>query len=82
MRAEDLKQEDNQDAKAEPELVVEYSSVFDNYIPFDDYSELGWKEANDLVGEIGGWREYARLIQEEARKQAKQNSQDSGGGKP
>ena len=38
--------------------------------PFADYRLLGeetvgnWRAANDEVGRIGGWREYAREVQE------------------
>ena len=38
--------------------------------PFADYRALGeetvgnWRRANDEVGRIGGWREYAREVQE------------------
>ena len=42
--------------------------------PFADYRVLGdeavgnWRAANDEVGRIGGWREYAREIQENESK--------------
>jgi hypothetical protein len=32
----------------------------ENYKPFADETLIPWKEANDTVGRIGGWREYAR----------------------
>lgn len=63
----------------QPRLVIDYSSVFDTYVPFDDIPEIGWKEANDRVGQIGGWREYARLVQEEAKKAAELESDKEGG---
>jgi hypothetical protein len=42
--------------------------------PFDGYRKLGeepvgnWRSANDEVGRIGGWREYAREAQESGPK--------------
>jgi len=59
--------------------VLQYSSVFDNYIPFDDMPDIGWKEANDNVGQIGGWRAYAKIVQEEAKKKAEIETQESEG---
>jgi hypothetical protein len=38
---------------------VRYRSAFSGYRPLAD-DRLGWKEANDEVGRIGGWRAYAR----------------------
>lgn len=61
-----------------PALVLDYSSVFDNYIPFDEVPEIGWREANDNVGQIGGWRAYLKLVQEEAKKKAEQEKQQKG----
>jgi hypothetical protein len=34
------------------------------YQPFSDEKVVSWKEANDTVGRIGGWREYARESQQ------------------
>ncbi len=41
-----------------------YISVFDDYVPFDYVPDIGWREANDRVGEIGGWRAYLEIVQE------------------
>ena len=41
--------------------------------------DVDWKEANDNVGQIGGWRAYAKLVQEEAKKKAESEAQDKGG---
>lgn len=38
---------------------VAYRSAFSGYQPLAD-GKVGWKEANDEVGRIGGWRTYAR----------------------
>lgn len=64
--------------RSEPALVIQYSSVFDDYIPFDEIPDIGWKEANDNVGQIGGWRAYAKLVQEEAKKKAELEAKENG----
>lgn len=37
-----------------------YRPVFGGYQPYTDQAVGNWREANDAVGRIGGWREYAR----------------------
>jgi hypothetical protein len=37
-----------------------YRSAFDGYRGFEDAPPVPWREANDNVGRIGGWRAYAR----------------------
>lgn len=37
-----------------------YRSAFDGYRAYDDPRLLAWRDANDLVGRIGGWKAYAR----------------------
>ena len=37
-----------------------YRSAFEGYRPFKDQPVQSWREANDLVGQIGGWQAYAR----------------------
>lgn len=39
---------------------VEYQSPFAEYRPLGDDKNTAWKDANDTVGKIGGWRAYAR----------------------
>ena len=39
---------------------LEFRSAFEGYKPYTDEKTIDWKRANDNVGEIGGWREYAR----------------------
>lgn len=46
------------------ESSIGYSSVFDSYVPFDHVPDINWREANDKVGEIGGWRAYLKMVQE------------------
>lgn len=47
-------------------VALEYRSTLDNYQRFTDEKVRSWKESNDTVGRIGGWREYARQSREPA----------------
>jgi hypothetical protein len=48
-------------ANAQPQaLPTAYRSVFEGYQPYTDKKIVPWKESNDNVGRIGGWREYAK----------------------
>lgn len=48
-------------ANAQPQaLPTAYRSVFEGYQPYTDEKIVPWKESNDNVGRIGGWREYAK----------------------
>lgn len=38
----------------------QYHSVFAQYQLFNEQQVLPWKNSNDTVGKIGGWRFYAR----------------------
>lgn len=40
--------------------VPEYQSPLTAYKPYQEKDSPGWKELNDRVGELGGWRYYAR----------------------
>jgi hypothetical protein len=42
---------------------VGYTSPIADYQKFVDEKVLPWKAANDKVGEIGGWRAYAKEAQ-------------------
>ncbi len=45
----------------EPRLSVpEYRSPLSTYLSFEDAEPRDWKEANDRVGELGGWLFYSR----------------------
>ena len=37
-----------------------YRSAFEGYQAYRDEKIANWKEANDNVGRIGGWRAYAK----------------------
>ena len=39
---------------------VSFRSVLEGYQPFSDEPVGSWREANDTVGRIGGWRAYAK----------------------
>lgn len=50
--------------------IIGYSSIFDSYVPFDFVPDISWREANDRVGEIGGWRAYLKIVQDAANAEA------------
>lgn len=39
---------------------LQYRSALSGYRPYADQSMQSWREANDKVGQIGGWRAYAK----------------------
>ena len=55
-----------------------YRSSFDGYQRFTQEQVGSWKDANDNVGRIGGWREYAKEARSPA---ASAPSQAAGSGK-
>lgn len=42
---------------------LSYESSFSRYRRFSDDKAVSWRDANDTVGRIGGWRAYAREAQ-------------------
>ncbi len=38
----------------------QYRSALEDYQPYRESKPVPWKEANDTVGKIGGWRVYAK----------------------
>jgi hypothetical protein len=50
-------------AKAPGTRAATYRSAFEGYRGFGDEKPVPWREANDVVGRIGGWRAYAREAQ-------------------
>lgn len=42
---------------------LSYRSALEGYQPFADEKPGSWRDANDNVGRIGGWRAYAREAQ-------------------
>lgn len=41
-----------------------YRCVLEDYQPFNEQKVLPWKESNDTVGRVGGWRAYAKEAQD------------------
>jgi hypothetical protein len=46
------------------QTTVNYTSPIADYQPFVDGKITSWKAANDKVGQIGGWRAYAKEAQQ------------------
>ena len=66
---------------------VQYQSPFADYRPLGEDKNAAWKDANDTVGKIGGWRAYAREAAEalkarEAINTRKRPDADSSKAKP
>lgn len=40
--------------------VLHYESALKTYKPYSDQTVQSWREANELVRSIGGWRAYSR----------------------
>jgi len=49
-----------------PKALLDYDSVLANYARYEESDGPNWIEANERVGEIGGWREYAKELFEPA----------------
>lgn len=45
---------------------LSYRSALSGYEAYKEQSVQSWREANDKVGEIGGWRAYAKEMREAA----------------
>ena len=48
---------------AAPAAAPAYRSAFEGYRPFEAGAVQDWRQANETVRAIGGWRAYAREIQ-------------------
>lgn len=59
-----------------------YRSAFEGYQAFSDEKVVGWKEANDTVGKIGGWREYAKQARTEDGKPQTPDAKPAGTQQP
>ena len=46
------------------QTIVTYKSPIEDYKAFVDEKVISWKAANDKVGQIGGWRAYAKETQQ------------------
>jgi hypothetical protein len=47
-------------ASAEAATGGSYRSAFEGYRPYAEESVLPWAKSNEVVGQIGGWKAYAR----------------------
>lgn len=56
--------------RSDPRVAIvaptDYRSAFSGYRAISDEPAASWREANDLVARIGGWRVYARESQQPA----------------
>ena len=50
-------------ASVPPTGALTHRSAFEGYRPFAEQPVGSWREANDVVGRIGGWKAYARESQ-------------------
>jgi hypothetical protein len=53
-----------------------YRSAWSGYRPFADEKVISWKDANDEVGRIGGWRTYLRESQGSTQAPAKTDAKE------
>ena len=51
--------------KAEKPIELVYQSSFQNYQRYSASEIQAWRQANDILKDIGGWREYAKEIAQE-----------------
>ncbi|GDY37515.1 hypothetical protein ACINB_34070 [Acidovorax sp. NB1] len=51
---------------AKPDYQLSYRSAFTSYEPYQEQKVQSWRQANDKVGEIGGWRAYAKEMRQAA----------------
>ena len=49
---------------ASAQTTVGYTSSIADYQPYIDEKVTSWKAADDKVGQIGGWRAYAKEAQQ------------------
>ena len=68
-------------AAAQPTPAADYRSALEGYQPYGETRMVPWKAANDTVGQIGGWRAYAKEAAE-GQGQAGQAAPAAGAPKP
>ncbi|MCO5118634.1 MAG: hypothetical protein M9951_03250 [Burkholderiaceae bacterium] len=68
---------------------LSYSPAISAYQTYEDQQGQSWREANDRVGQIGGWRAYAKEIKtgkpasvKDVAPASDQRVGDHGGGTP
>jgi hypothetical protein len=86
--------QDRSAAVAPATAELQYRSTFEGYRGYNEQAVTSWREANDKVGKIGGWRSYAREageggaaagdvpVQAPAQDHGKRGGQDGQGSKP
>ena len=80
---------DTEAPKPAPLTTLQYSSPIGAYQGYADQPVQSWREANDRVGQIGGWRAYAKEIKsgepastKDAAPASDPHAGHHGGGKP
>ncbi|PHV00186.1 hypothetical protein CSQ88_18620 [Iodobacter sp. BJB302] len=58
------------DESSVPVTRLEYHSVLVQYQPYREQVLIPWREANDTVAKIGGWRVYAKEARQASAPQA------------
>ena len=53
-------------AKGAALLALTYRSAFADYKPYAEQAVTPWRQSNDTVGRVGGWRAYAKEAREPA----------------
>jgi len=53
-----------------PTQMLSYQSVLSDYRHYDDNPPGDWRAANERVGQIGGWRTYAKEAYEASQREA------------
>ena len=64
---------------ASAQTTVGYTSPIADYKAFVDEKITSWKAANDKVGQIGGWRAYAKEAQQPDNTSTQQKPAGSSG---
>lgn len=55
-------------------LTVAYQSATSDYRLYDDNPPGDWRAANERVGEIGGWRTYAKEAYEASKRKSQEDA--------
>ena len=53
-------QKEGEASAGAPATSVRYRSALERYQPYKEQPVQSWRDANDNVGRIGGWRVYAK----------------------
>ena len=56
-------------------LTISYQSAMTDYRLYDDNPPGDWQSANDRVGQIGGWRTYAKEAYEATKRKAQADAE-------